>query len=258
MFVCMPAASPAGLPETFLGADFRSTEPFQRLARPPLVEQLPRRGVALGGAAQGVRGGALVALGEQQLGARLRHRRRPGAAPPAPRAVLGALQELAGALELGRRARTPSPRPRGSRSGRTGRPSAGRTASRHARSAPAPRRPRRAPAAARRRRGRAGAGRVGEMCASSSASSSCARAPARSPRWSSASPRRMRASDSPPTAPTSRLSRAASTRCARAASRLSVNSSVSPSTVAANASPRRAPAWCAWARRRLAKPATRS
>ena len=84
MFVCMPAASPAGLPETFLGADFRSTEPFQRLARPPLVEQLPRRGVALGGAAQGVRGGALVALGEQQLGARLRYRRRPGAAPPEP------------------------------------------------------------------------------------------------------------------------------------------------------------------------------
>ena len=31
-FVCIPAASPARLPQTFLGADLRSTEPFQRFA----------------------------------------------------------------------------------------------------------------------------------------------------------------------------------------------------------------------------------
>src|SRR5438067_10636802 len=99
-FVCIPAASPARLPQTFLGADLRSTEPFQRFARPPLVEQLPGCRVALGGPAQGVRGGGLVALGDQKPGPHLRHRRRPWAARPAPRALLGALQELATALEL--------------------------------------------------------------------------------------------------------------------------------------------------------------
>src|SRR5215218_10647556 len=95
----MPAGSPADLPETFLDADGRAKEPFERLSRPPLVEQLPRRGVALGGVPQSFPGGAPVALGEQQLGARFPHGGRPRAAHPAGRALLGPREELARTLE---------------------------------------------------------------------------------------------------------------------------------------------------------------
>ena len=42
----------------------------------------------------------VVAFGEQQFGPRLCHRRRPGAARRARRAVLGALQELVAARKL--------------------------------------------------------------------------------------------------------------------------------------------------------------
>ena len=64
------------------------------------MEQASGHAVALGGAAQGIRSGCLVAFGEQQFGPPLRDGRLPGAARPATRAVLGALQELAAALEL--------------------------------------------------------------------------------------------------------------------------------------------------------------
>src|SRR5215212_4376130 len=85
--ICMPAAWPARLPETFLGGGLGASEPLQRFARAPLVEQLAGSGEALGRAAHGVGGGATIALGEQQFGAGLGHGCRPRAAAPASRAV---------------------------------------------------------------------------------------------------------------------------------------------------------------------------
>src|SRR5919198_5766117 len=100
--VCMPAAWPARLPETFLRGRFGGSEPLERNARPLLVKQLPGRREALGRAAQRLGGGASVALDEQQLGAGLCQGCRPRAAPPASCSVLRALQEVAGAVELAR------------------------------------------------------------------------------------------------------------------------------------------------------------
>src|SRR5919197_796786 len=82
--VCMPAAWPARLPETFLRGRFGGSETLERNARPLLVKQLPGRREALGRAAQRLGGGS------------------PKPAPPASCSVLRALQELAGAVELAR------------------------------------------------------------------------------------------------------------------------------------------------------------
>ena len=132
-------------PNPSLGAELRLTESFQRLARPPLVEQLPRRGVALGGAAQ-TRPRRRARRPRRAAARRAPPRpppatARPARPPPHARRAPG----TPGRARARRRARTPSRPPRGSRSGRTGRASAGRTASRRARSAIAPRRSRRVP-----------------------------------------------------------------------------------------------------------------
>ena len=105
----MPAESPAGLPETFLGADLGAAQPLECRARPALVQQLPRGGVSLRGAPQRLSAGARIALGEQQLGACLRYGSGPRAAWPDGCALFRARQELARGFErAGARARARS------------------------------------------------------------------------------------------------------------------------------------------------------